>query len=444
LPYKQKQVAEANVKKLDGDVDDLLESAADTVAKSTSGKKTDGILNEAKSDAQKIKDSVGGYNSSELRVELANLITSPRNRYFSRAFANRIWFDLVGKGFVEPLDDFNEKNLPSHPAALDYLADEFVANGYDLRTLIRMVVTTNAYQRAHVLNVDEAVRNEMEANFLATPMRRMLSEVLFDSIITAGHLFEVKHEAGKNLKTVWQESRMMKALNAGRPGAAVDLTKLAGASGDGAMAGKAMEKPTEVAKSGYDLESAIEAKTEELIAGKDDDEAMVEKMAVKSSEELEAERMAMESLRRNAQYIDRFVRAVIDDNPKFASSYRMPSPAPDGHFLRVFGQPERSQLGESRDHIPSMRQALMMLNGRLTHEASRVGEMEPLYALVTGKKPDLDAGVRLVYRELLTREPNESEIRDAREVIAAGETVLDGFADFRWVVLNSNEFRFLP
>ena len=47
-------------------------------------------------------------------------------------------------------------------------------------------------------------------------------------------------------------------------------------------------------------------------------------------------------------------------------------------------------------------------------------------------------------RELLTREPNESEIRDAREVIAAGETVLDGFADFRWVVLNSNEFRFLP
>lgn len=438
-----KLVADAQAKPAGAEVDDLLDTAAETAKTSTSGKTTDAITAEAKKDAQKVKDSVGGYVSSDIRVDLAKLITDPRNRFFSRSLVNRVWFDLIGKGFVEPVDDFSEKNQPSHPRSLDYLADEFVANGYDFRALVRMIVTTNAYQRAHVPQVDEAQRLEMEANFLATPMRRMLSEVLFDSIVTAGHLFDVKHESGKNLKTVWQESRLIKGPSS-RNMAAVDASKLAGGAGGGAMMAKGGEKADVVAKPGYDLESAIETKFEDLLAGKDDEAAMVDKMAVKSSEELEAERMAAERQRLTADYIDRFVRAVVDDNPRFASSYRMPSPAPDGHFLRVFGQPEREQLGETRDHLPSMRQALMMLNGRLTHEASRVGELEPLYSLIAGKKADLDAGIRLAYREIMTREPSADEIKDAREVIGASDSVLDGMADFRWVLLNSNEFRFLP
>ena len=65
----------------------------------------------------------------------------------------------------------------------------------------------------------------------------------------------------------------------------------------------------------------------------------------------------------------------------------MQSPAPDGHFLRVFGQPNRTDLGDLRDDTASMRQALMMLNGRITHEAARVGDLEPMYKLLTGKTP---------------------------------------------------------
>lgn len=439
---QQSLVAKANAKPAGAEVDDLLETAADTVKKTTSGKTVDAITAEAKKDAEKVKGAAGGYNTSELRQDLARLITDPRNRFFSRSIVNRVWYDLVGQGFVMPVDDFSEKNQPSHPKTLDYLADEFVANGYDFRSLVRMIVSTNAYQRAHVPHAEEAVRQEMEANFLATPMRRMLSEVLFDSIVTGGHLFDVKHESGKNMKTVWQESRVMKAPGS-RGGAVVDAGKLEGGGAGGAMMAK-MAAEKVAPKAGYDFESAIEATFEEALGGKDDDEAMVEKMAVKSSEELEAERMAMERQRLTAEYIDRFVKAVIDDNPKFASSYRMPSPAPDGHFLRVFGQPEREQLGDVRDHLPSMRQALMMLNGRLTHEASRVGELEPLYPMVVGKTANLDSAVRYVYRELLTRDPSADEMKDAREVIAAADSPLDGVADFRWVILNSNEFRFIP
>ena len=121
----------------------------------------------------------------------------------------------------------------------------------------------------------------------------------------------------------------------------------------------------------------------------------------------------------------------------------MASPAAPEHFLRVFGQTDREVLGETRDHAPNMRQALMMLNGQLIHEASRVGELEPMFTTLVEKK-DLDNAVRLAYREILTREPSADEIKEAKSIIAAQKDVQDGMADFRWILLNCNEFRFLP
>ena len=164
-----------------------------------------------------------------------------------------------------------------------------------------------------------------------------------------------------------------------------------------------------------------------------------------SKEEIEAERMRaqMQTQRRGVDYIDRYVKATIDDNPKFGSSLRMSSPAAPEHFLRVFGQTDREVLGENRDHAPNMRQALMMLNGLLTHEASRVGEFEAMHAVLAEQK-DLNGAIKLAYREILTREPTADEIKEAKSIIGAHKDPLDGMADFRWILLNCNEFRFLP
>ena len=66
------------------------------------------------------------------------------NRLFSRNLVNRVWGELLGRGFVNPVDDFRADNPPSHPKALDYLADEFVANGYDVRWLVRTIIASKA------------------------------------------------------------------------------------------------------------------------------------------------------------------------------------------------------------------------------------------------------------------------------------------------------------
>lgn len=423
-------------------IDDLLAESSVNANQVASGKIGEtGAAKETKKDLRGIDIQASLYKKSDYREQLAAAITDPSNRYFSRSFVNRVWKTLIGRGFVEPVDDFREDNAPVHPAAMDYLADEFVASDYDLRSLVRLVVTSDAYQRAHApREADELTRSEMETNLLATPMRRMIAEALFDSVITAGHLFEQKHSPGKNEKTIYEKIRVAKA-GTGKPGELAKPGSLV-AGGNPAMAG--MAGPSAMAGGGaYALENAIEVDFGAVLREAAKDEVEVETMQAQSREEIEAMRMQNERGTR-MQYEEKTVAKVIDDNPVYNTSLRMQSPAPNGHFLQVFGQPNRSDLGDLRDDTANMRQALMMLNGKFSHEASRVGDLEPIYKLLTGKAPDVDAAIKLAYLEIMTRRPSAEELKEAKEIIAGGANPLDGMADLRWVLMNCNEFRFLP
>ena len=66
---------------------------------------------------------------------------------FARAAVNRFWAHFFGRGFVNPLNDFDDHNTPTHPALLDALAEEFVASNFDVKHLIRCICLSEAYQR---------------------------------------------------------------------------------------------------------------------------------------------------------------------------------------------------------------------------------------------------------------------------------------------------------
>jgi hypothetical protein len=256
-------------------------------------------------------------------------------------------------------------------------------------------------------------------------------------------LFEVKHSPGKNEKTVYETVRVPIAKPGEKPKPAGVVAAIAGASGNPAM--KAMRAMPAGSESGYGLETAIELDFTALLKDTGEDEVALDEMKVMSAEELEAQRMMMQRPGRSGiDYKEEQIARIVDDNPTFNTSLRMQSPAPDGHFLRVFGQPNRSDLGDLRDDSASMRQALMMLNGRITHEAARVGDLEPMYKLLTGKAPDPAAAVKLAYLEILTRQPTAAELSEGQQLVSESATPLDGMADLRWVLMNCNEFRFLP
>src|SRR5580704_630611 len=104
------------------------------------------------------------------RVKLAEWMTSRQNTFFAGAAANRIWGQLMGRGLVDPVDDFRESNPPSHPELLEALSTDFAASGFDLTRLYRAVCLSDAYQRTSGRTGEQQSRPELYASMSIKPL----------------------------------------------------------------------------------------------------------------------------------------------------------------------------------------------------------------------------------------------------------------------------------
>ena len=75
-------------------------------------------------------------------------MTRPDNPFFARAAVNRIWYHLLGRGVVDPVDDMRSTNPPSNDELLDALAQDFVRHGFDRKYLIGLILKSRTYQLA--------------------------------------------------------------------------------------------------------------------------------------------------------------------------------------------------------------------------------------------------------------------------------------------------------
>ena len=122
---------------------------------------------------------VGPENGDDRLTSMADWVSSRDNPYFAKVQANRIWFHLMGRGLVDPIDDFRATNPPSHPGLLDALAHEFVAGGYRTKPIIRLVVNSQAYQASAIPNATNA---DDEASYSHTVLRPLSAEQLLDAL----------------------------------------------------------------------------------------------------------------------------------------------------------------------------------------------------------------------------------------------------------------------
>jgi hypothetical protein len=80
------------------------------------------------------------------REQLAAWLTETNNPLLARAFVNRVWALLLGRGLVHPVDRMDSSRPPSHPELLDWLADDFARSGFDVKRLVRNITATRTYQ----------------------------------------------------------------------------------------------------------------------------------------------------------------------------------------------------------------------------------------------------------------------------------------------------------
>jgi hypothetical protein len=113
------------------------------------------------------------------REAFAAWLTAPKNPWFARNMANRVWFWLLGRGIVDPPDDMRPDNSPSNPELLAYLEQELVSSRYDVKHVCRLILNSATYQRSHISTTEDS---RGAANFACYPLRRLEAEVLIDAL----------------------------------------------------------------------------------------------------------------------------------------------------------------------------------------------------------------------------------------------------------------------
>ena len=137
-------------------------------------------------DGTKLDKRSGYISDVNRREELANFVVQSPD--LSRAVVNRLWAYFFHYGFTNPVDDMGPHNPPTHPELLDFLAEEFERNSYDLRLLMTWIVSSEAYSLSSRMTKHNAEDDPSKGStplFSHFYLRQMRAEQLFDSLLAA-------------------------------------------------------------------------------------------------------------------------------------------------------------------------------------------------------------------------------------------------------------------
>ena len=155
--------------------------------------------------------------SGRTRLELARWIVDRRNPLTPRVTVNRIWQRYFGRGIVPTENDFGTQGEPpSHPLLLDWLASEFVASGWSLKSLHRLIVTSATYRQASGYREDLAAADSSNRLLGRQNRLRVESEIVRDVALSASGMLETEiggpsvfpaQPPGVMIRRPWPESK---------------------------------------------------------------------------------------------------------------------------------------------------------------------------------------------------------------------------------------------
>lgn len=126
----------------------------------------------------------GAGGSSGRRLALANWITQPNHPLTARVIVNRMWMQYFGRGIVPSVANFGRAGVqPTHPELLDWLATELVAKGWSLKSIHRLILTSNAWRQTSQVSAAALERDASNALISRMPLQRLDADALHDSIL---------------------------------------------------------------------------------------------------------------------------------------------------------------------------------------------------------------------------------------------------------------------
>ncbi len=118
-------------------------------------------------------------STDDRRIGFVNWLTDPKNPFFARSFVNRVWGNFMGRGLVHPVDDVRATNPASNEELLSAVTADFVKNKFDVKKLVRTIMTSGIYQLSSDANATNQSDNTYYSKYI---IKRLPAEVLLDSM----------------------------------------------------------------------------------------------------------------------------------------------------------------------------------------------------------------------------------------------------------------------
>ncbi len=399
----------------------------------------------------------------------ANWMTDPQNPRFTTVIANRLWKKVMGMGLIEPVDELTDSTVPSHPELMTFLEELMAAKKYDLKAFLRVLCNSQTYQS--MPSTKDVLLGE-SYGFTGPLMRRMSAEQAWDSVATLirGNLdadaASPNEAVQKRLEVL---SSLYDVISAKTPQEIATQMKSAGrAVGNPEMEAKikGLTEKILAARSEGDLASvrSLSAEIRELrddarsdsvstILGAEAAGQLYED--IKGGYDVRPEQNKFVPAKPDRELVKKQLgegadRKTVDrrmDELKKASgkaaitgvarASELPSPAPRGHMLRIFGQSDRETI-ENASREANVPQALAMLNGPVADALINPASSFGAHLVKAG---DPSGQMDSIYLGLLSRYPTDAE----REMLAQVFTERGHKAalDIIHALLNTGEFLFV-
>lgn len=149
------------------------------------------------------------------RLGLARWTVSRDNPLTARVFVNRLWQEIFGQGIVKTSGDFGmQGEIPSHPELLDWLAVDFMENGWDIKRLLKKIVTSSTYRQSAVASSEKLEKDPDNIYLSRAPRFRLPAEFVKDLVLASSGL--LVHKAGGPSVKPYQPDGLWEAATSGR------------------------------------------------------------------------------------------------------------------------------------------------------------------------------------------------------------------------------------
>ena len=307
----------------------------------------------------------------KLRDNFAEWLTHKKNPRFAIAIANRLWKRFFGLGVQEPLEDLDDLTKASNPELLQLLGKVMVAVDFDLREFQRVILNSKAYQA--VSSVTPSSGDAEKYLFPGPVLRRMSAEQAWDSILALV------------LGTSLDDYKVDRSNRVTR-----------------------FEFP-------YEQMSPDEVREKVLL--------------MKNNGYLKSNQRIVE-----ADFVDGKRPVKMNDEFLLRAS-ELSQPAPDNHFLRMFGQSSRDLVNDSSVE-GSIPQSLMLMNGGVQN---LLYDRDARLSRMLRRSGDFKSAVQFLFLSFFCRPPTPDEMNTIEEAISEGMKK----EDLTWALFNSTEFLFV-